>query len=81
MGRVRGNPSGLLVLFFGLAVFLTGSLYAVADRAWAGNGLIDAGTVGALVVSLAVVFLILVRILWVMAKPVDRPACDAAERP
>lgn len=72
MGRVRGNPNVLLLLFFGLAVFLTGSLYAVADRAWAGRGLIDTVTVAGLVVSLGVVLLILLRIVWVAAKATDR---------
>lgn len=81
MGRVRGNPGALLVLFFDLAVFLTGSLYAVGDRAWAGNGLFDTGTVAALVVSLVVVFLILIRILWIVANRVDGPARDAPDRP
>ncbi len=66
MERVRGNPRALMTLFFSLAVFLTGSLYATWGTAIDGNPF-TLTIIAAQALALAFVFLVLARILWVTA--------------
>ncbi len=65
MGRIRGNPRALLLLFFVLATFLTGTLYSIRDLPLAvGTSTTMAFAISALLVALAFVLLILGRIIW-----------------
>ncbi len=73
MGWLRGNPRALLITFFSLAVFFTGSLYSIAGRVQFGNDPLDTLTTLALGISLLFVLLILMRILWVTTKLSDIP--------
>ena len=78
MGRIRGNPPALMMLFFSFAVFLTGSLYATWGTAVDGN-VLTLMIAAVQVSALAFVFLVLGRILWVMAglRVQGQPAADS----
>jgi hypothetical protein len=72
MGLVRGNPVTLVALFFGAAVFLTGSLYAYFPIAMKEQDPVSMTLVSALGLSLMLTMAILVRIFWVTARSTSR---------
>lgn len=65
MGWIRGNPRGLLLAFFTLAVFLTGSIFSTWDWSAAQRDIAAAFTMAALISALAFALTVLLRILWV----------------
>ncbi len=65
MSAIRGNLPVLFALFFTIAVFLTGGLYATAGSGRFGTDPLDTATMVAVVLGLLAVLVILGRIFWV----------------
>lgn len=68
MGWIRGRPRALLILFFSLAVFLTGSISAISGEALAERGIWPAITLASLLVALSFALLVLGRVLWITSR-------------
>ncbi len=68
MGLVRGDPLILVTLFFGAAVLLMGTLYAVVPMVIRDATLVSVAVMLALGASLGFCLLVVGRIFWVVAK-------------
>lgn len=72
MGLVRGNPLMLVTLFFGAAVLLMGTLYAVVPMVLRDATPVAIAAMLALGASLTFCLLIVGRVFWVMARGTHR---------
>lgn len=72
MGLVRGDPLMLVTLFFGAAVLLMGTLYAVIPMVMRDATPIAIAATLALGASLTFCLMIVGRVFWVMARGTPR---------